>query len=81
MAQADELGEGGGGCGSAGSVLAVGLGKGNGAWADDGLGGEYICAEGRYRKGDGDPGPEKPAGILVGLEFGTVAQSDLPVST
>ena len=25
--------------------------------------GEYICAEGRYREGDGDSGPKKRAGI------------------
>ena len=39
--------------------------------------GEYICAEGRYREGDGDVGPEKRAGIFVGPEFGTVARPDL----
>ena len=39
--------------------------------------GEYICAEGRYREGDGDTGPEKRAGIFVGPEFGTVARPDL----
>ena len=39
--------------------------------------GEYICAEGRYREGDGDAGPEKRAGIFVGPEFGTVARPDL----
>ncbi len=39
--------------------------------------GEYICAEGRYREGEGDAGPEKRAGIFVGPEFGTVARPDL----
>ena len=39
--------------------------------------GEYICAEGRYREGDGEAGPEKRAGIFVGPEFGTVARPDL----
>ena len=39
--------------------------------------GEYICAEGRYREGDGDSGPEKRAGIFVGPEFGTVSRPDL----
>ena len=39
--------------------------------------GEYICAEGRYRDGGGDAGPEKRAGIFVGPEFGTVARPDL----
>ena len=39
--------------------------------------GEYICAEGRYREGEGDAGPEKRAGIFVGPEFGTVSRPDL----
>ena len=39
--------------------------------------GGYICAEGRYREGDGDSGPEKRAGIFVGPEFGTVSRPDL----
>ena len=39
--------------------------------------GAYICAEGRYREGDGDAGPEKRAGIFVGPEFGTVSRPDL----
>ena len=39
--------------------------------------GEYICAEGRYREGDGDDGPEKRAGVFVGPEFGTVSRPDL----
>ena len=42
--------------------------------------GEYICAEGRYREGDGDSGPEKRAGIFVGPEFGTVSRPDLVVA-
>ena len=39
--------------------------------------GGYICAEGRYREGDDDAGPEKRAGIFVGPEFGTVSRPDL----
>ena len=39
--------------------------------------GGYICAEGRYREGDGDSGPEKRAGVFVGPEFGTVSRPDL----
>ena len=39
--------------------------------------GEYIGAEGRYREGDGDAGPEKRAGVFVGPEFGTVSRPDL----
>ena len=39
--------------------------------------GEYICAEGRYREGEGDDSPERRAGIFVGPEFGTVARPDL----
>ena len=39
--------------------------------------GVYICAEGRYREGGADVGPEKRAGIFVGPEFGTVARPDL----
>ena len=39
--------------------------------------GAYICAEGRYREGAGDSGPEKRAGIFVGPEFGTVSRPDL----
>ena len=39
--------------------------------------GAYICAEGRYREGEGDAGPEKRAGIFVGPEFGTVSRPDL----
>jgi len=37
--------------------------------------GEYVSAEGRYREGEN--GPEKRAGILVGPEFGTVTRPDL----
>ena len=39
--------------------------------------GEYICADGRYREGDGQSGPEKRAGVFVGPEFGTVSRPDL----
>ena len=39
--------------------------------------GAYICAEGRYREGDGESGPEKRAGVFVGPEFGTVSRPDL----
>ena len=39
--------------------------------------GDYICAEGRYREGQGESGPEKRAGILVGPEFGTVSRPEL----
>ena len=37
--------------------------------------GERICARGRYT--EGDEGPERRAGILVGPEFGTVARQEL----
>ena len=37
--------------------------------------GERICAEGRYT--EGEEGPERRAGILVGPEFGTVARQEL----
>ena len=37
--------------------------------------GERICAQGRYT--EGDEGPERRAGILVGPEFGTVARQEL----
>ena len=37
--------------------------------------GEMICAEGRYREGDGDL--EKRAAIFIGPEFGTVQRPDL----
>ncbi len=35
--------------------------------------GQYVCAEGRYRKGES----ERRAGIFIGPEFGTVARPDL----
>jgi adenine-specific DNA-methyltransferase len=37
--------------------------------------GEFICAEGRYREGDGET--ERRAGIFIGPEYGTVARPDL----
>ena len=37
--------------------------------------GQLICAQGRYT--EGDDGPERRAGIVVGPEFGTVARQDL----
>ncbi|MBR5346059.1 MAG: site-specific DNA-methyltransferase [Deltaproteobacteria bacterium] len=37
--------------------------------------GDQICAEGRYREGDGEP--EKRAAICIGPEFGTVSRADL----
>ena len=37
--------------------------------------GERICAQGRYT--EGEEGPERRAGILVGPEFGTVARQEL----
>ena len=37
--------------------------------------GQIICAQGRYT--EGDDGPERRAGIVVGPEFGTVARQDL----
>jgi adenine-specific DNA-methyltransferase len=37
--------------------------------------GHHVCAEGRYR--EGDDGPERRAGILIGPEFGTVSRPDL----
>ena len=37
--------------------------------------GELICAQGRYI--EGEDGPERRAGILVGPEFGTVARQEL----
>jgi len=39
--------------------------------------GEWICAEGRYREGEGEDAPEKRAGIFIGPEFGTVSRPDL----
>ena len=40
-------------------------------------GGGYICAEGRYIKGDEDTGVEKRAGIFIGPEFATLSRVDL----
>ena len=37
--------------------------------------GQLICAQGRYT--EGEDGPERRAGIVVGPEFGTVARQDL----
>jgi adenine-specific DNA-methyltransferase len=39
--------------------------------------GELICAEGRYREGHDEAGPEKRAAIFIGPEFGTVSRPDL----
>ena len=39
--------------------------------------GELICAEGRYREGKDEAGPEKRAAIFIGPEFGTVSRPDL----
>ena len=39
--------------------------------------GTYICAEGRYFKGDEEGGTEKRAAIFIGPEFGTVDRQDL----
>ncbi len=39
--------------------------------------GELICAEGRYREGHDEAGPEKRAAIFIGPEFGTVSRLDL----
>ena len=37
--------------------------------------GGRICAEGRYT--EGEDGPERRAGIVIGPEFGTVSRQDL----
>ena len=37
--------------------------------------GQLLCAQGRYT--EGEDGPERRAGIVVGPEFGTVARQDL----
>ena len=37
--------------------------------------GELICTQGRYT--EGEEGPERRAGILVGPEFGTAARQEL----
>jgi len=39
--------------------------------------GRLIAAEGRYREGDSETGPEKRAAIFIGPEFGTVTRPDL----
>ena len=39
--------------------------------------GKFIGAEGRYREGVDDEGPERRAAILIGPEFGTLARPDL----
>jgi adenine-specific DNA-methyltransferase len=39
--------------------------------------GDLVCAEGRYREGEGESGVEKRAAIFIGPEFGTVSRPDL----
>jgi len=39
--------------------------------------GDLVCAEGKYREGDAETGPEKRAAIFIGPEFGTVTRPDL----
>lgn len=39
--------------------------------------GTLICADGRYREGEGEGGKEKRAAIFIGPEFGTVSRPDL----
>jgi len=39
--------------------------------------GQYICAEGRYTKGNKEDGATRRAGIFIGPEFGTVSRPDL----
>lgn len=39
--------------------------------------GAYVCAEGRYREGDGQDGAERRAAVFIGPEFGTVPRADL----
>jgi adenine-specific DNA-methyltransferase len=39
--------------------------------------GNLIAAEGRYRQGASDTGPERRAAIFIGPEFGTVSRPDL----
>jgi adenine-specific DNA-methyltransferase len=39
--------------------------------------GDLVCAEGLYREGNAETGPEKRAAIFVGPEFGTVTRPDL----
>jgi adenine-specific DNA-methyltransferase len=39
--------------------------------------GDLVCAEGIYREGNAETGPEKRAAIFIGPEFGTVTRPDL----
>ena len=39
--------------------------------------GDLVCAEGLYREGNAETGPEKRAAIFIGPEFGTVTRPDL----
>jgi adenine-specific DNA-methyltransferase len=39
--------------------------------------GDLVCAEGAYREGNVETGPEKRAAIFIGPEFGTVTRPDL----
>jgi len=39
--------------------------------------GAYIAAEGKYREGNAETGPERRAAIFIGPEFGTVTRPDL----
>jgi adenine-specific DNA-methyltransferase len=39
--------------------------------------GDLVCAEGIYREGNAEMGPEKRAAIFIGPEFGTVTRPDL----
>ena len=39
--------------------------------------GDLVCAEGRYREGNAETGPEKRAAIFIGPEFGTITRPDL----
>ncbi|MCL4808698.1 MAG: site-specific DNA-methyltransferase, partial [Thermoanaerobaculia bacterium] len=39
--------------------------------------GDLVCADGRYREGEGARGVEKRAAIFIGPEFGTVTRPDL----
>jgi len=39
--------------------------------------GQYICAEGRFTKGNKENGATQRAGIFIGPEFGTVSRPDL----
>ena len=39
--------------------------------------GHFVCAEGRYTKGNKESGAEKRAGVFIGPEFGTVTRPDL----